>query len=147
MKAWHLTKRFIGAVTAAPSTSAEREEIRRILLPSEQNLFDLFGTADQRHALTVLYRFADFAPEAPVEARRAALLHDIGKVESGLGTVARVVATVVGARGVRFQRYHDHERLGVELLTAAGSDTVTLQLLRGEGDASLLTALQRADEI
>ncbi|MFM8957072.1 MAG: HD domain-containing protein, partial [Actinomycetota bacterium] len=93
------------------------------------------------------YRFADFAPEAPVEARRAALLHDIGKVESGLGTVARVMATIVGPHGARFRRYHDHERLGVELLTAAGSDTVTLQLLRGEGDAALLGALRRADEI
>ena len=54
-----------------------------------------------------------------------ALLHDVGKLESGLGTLARVVATIVGPRTARFRRYHDHERIGADLLVAAGSTPVT----------------------
>jgi len=147
MNVWHLTKRFVGAATASPLTNAEREMIGAILMPSERRLFDRFGSADQRHALSVLHRFDASAPTAPTEARRAALLHDIGKVESGLGTCLRVVAAIVGPRGGRLRRYHDHERIGVDLLVAAGSSELTIRLLRGEGDASLLAALREADEI
>jgi hypothetical protein len=75
------------------------------------------------------------------------LLHDIGKVESPLGTMARVVATILGPRGEAFRRYHAHESRGVELLVAAGSDALTVSLLRGDADPALVAALRRADAI
>jgi hypothetical protein len=74
----------------------------------------------------------------------AALLHDVGKVESGLGTLARVGATLAalglgrrrlltwasrGGRGriaARLARYLDHDRIGAELLAAAGSDPLVV---------------------
>jgi hypothetical protein len=64
----------------------------------------------------------------------AALLHDVGKVESGLGTFARVGATLVAAgvgrkrlarRSGRLGRYVRHDALGGDLLEAAGSDPLT----------------------
>jgi putative nucleotidyltransferase with HDIG domain len=61
----------------------------------------------------------------------AALLHDIGKVDAGLGTFRRVVATIV-APGDRSRRYRDHERLGAAMLRALGSDERTVRIVAGE---------------
>ena len=73
------------------------------------------------------------AATRPVVA--AALLHDVGKVEAGLGTLARVPATLLGlvagrerassGRG-RVARYLRHDAIGAELLTAAGADALTV---------------------
>jgi hypothetical protein len=147
MKLWHLAKRTIGSLTAAPLTDSERREMRALLSMGEAEVFERLTTADQRHALHVLRRFDGFAPHAPQTARRAALLHDIGKVESPLGTMARIVATIVGPHGRAFRRYHSHEVRGIELLVAAGSDALTLATLRGDADVVLVDALRRADEI
>lgn len=65
-----------------------------------------------------------------------ALLHDVGKSASSLGTFGRVVATVVGPRSMRLRRYHDHEAIGAEMAAGAGSDTVTVALIRGTGPAA-----------
>ena len=61
-------------------------------------------------------------------ARRwpAALLHDVGKLQSGLGTTGRVLATVVGPRTGRFREYHDHEAIGADLAAAAGAAPATV---------------------
>ena len=73
-----------------------------------------------------------------------ALLHDVGKVPSGLGTWGRVVATLVGGRTRRFRQYHDHEQIGANLAAQAGSDPVTVALIRGTGPAA--ADLQAADD-
>jgi response regulator RpfG family c-di-GMP phosphodiesterase len=149
---WHLTKRLVGAAVAQPLRSTEVNEVAAILTPAELQLFKQLSTSDQRHALHVLRRFDAFVAEAlhvtpPIAARRAALLHDIGKVQAPLGTLLRVVATVVGPRTASFRRYHEHEAIGVTMLEHAGSDVTTLMLLRGQGDAQLLAVLRRADAI
>ena len=61
------------------------------------------------------------------------MLHDIGKLDSGLGTVGRVVASVVGPRTQRLRRYHDHEAIGAAWLAAGGSDPMTVRLVGGGG--------------
>jgi putative nucleotidyltransferase with HDIG domain len=149
---WHLTKRLVGAAVAQPLHSTEVNEVAAILTPAELQLFTQLSTADQRHALHVLRRFDAFVGEAlhvtpPVAARRAALLHDIGKVQAPLGTLMRVVATMVGPLTAAFRRYHEHETIGVAMLEQAGSDPTTVMLLRGQGDAQLVAALRRADAI
>jgi len=147
MSTGHLVRRFFGSLTATRLSAHEVETVRQILLPAEATLFFEFGPADQRHALVVLGRFDVLQPTAPLPARRAALLHDIGKVRAPLGTFARVLATLFGPRTARFAEYLDHERHGVELLRNAASDSETLALLRGEGDPVLRSALKEADEI
>ena len=144
---WHLIKRFFSSVTASVLSSEELAEVAAVLLPAEKALFVRLTKSDQRHALQVLRRFDRIVPSAPMVARRAALLHDIGKPESGLGTTKRVVATVAGARSQRFRAYHDHEQIGADLLIAAGSDPRTVKLVRGEGDIRHVDALRRADAI
>ena len=144
---WHLIKRFVGSITASRLSSSENVEIVATLLPAEYALFLRLATSDQRHALHVLRRFDRLVPSAPVAARRAALLHDIGKLESGLGTAKRVVASVAGSWSRRFRAYHDHERIGAELLSGVGSDPQTVMLVRGEGDSAHAAALRRADAL
>jgi putative nucleotidyltransferase with HDIG domain len=149
---WHLTKRLVGAVIAKRLSTVEVNEVAAILAPAELQLFEQLGTADQRHALQVLGRFDAFVANdlrvaPPVVARRAALLHDIGKVQAPLGTVMRVVATVVGPRTAAFRRYHEHETVGIAMLEQAGSDPTTVMLLRGQGDTQLVATLRRADAI
>ncbi|NDE20750.1 MAG: hypothetical protein EBZ98_03745, partial [Actinobacteria bacterium] len=102
---WHLIKRFFGSITASPLSAGEQAELVAMLLPAEYALFVRLATSDQRHALHVLRRFDRLVPAAPVAVRRAALLHDIGKLEAGLGTARRVAATVIGPRTKAFRAY------------------------------------------
>ena len=64
-----------------------------------------------------------------------ALLHDVGKIECGLGTWGRVAASVVGGRTERFRTYQDHEHVGSRLAAAAGSDPATVELIDERGPA------------
>jgi hypothetical protein len=126
---------------------------------------------DRRHAVGVARRVA--AALGPAEATppvlAAALLHDVGKVDAGLGTLGRVPATALGvvsghrqaarwaqARGPlgRVGRYLDHSRIGAELLEQAGSDPLTVRWAaehhlppeRWGMPARVATALKAADD-
>ena len=108
-------------------------------------MWERMGDVDRRHSILVARRFVAARPEATRVEIAGALLHDVGKVESGLGTFGRVAATVVGARGRRFRRYHDHEAIGARRAAAAGSDPVTVALIEGRGPAA--PALAAADHL
>lgn len=144
---WHLVKRFIASVTAQPLDPHERRIVADLLLAGEHALFLRLGTPDQRHAMLVLARFDALLPGAVPQARRAALLHDIGKVSAHLGTWQRVLVALVGGRTAGFRRYLDHERIGAELLTRAGSDAATVGFVHGKGDAAIVGALRAADDV
>ena len=141
----HLARRWARAVSRREPSDDDVAVVRAVLLPAEMDLWSRLRVEDRRHSIEVLYRFDERAVGAPRAARAAALLHDIGKLESDLGVLARVLATVVGPRGHRFARYHDHERLGVDLLVSTGSDAETVELVAGRGDHA--PALADADDI
>ena len=87
-------------------------------------------------------------PGATQPELRASLLHDIGKMQSNLGVLGRVVATLVGRRGERFTAYHDHELIGSQMLRNINSDLVTVSLVAGvasEDIADALSDLREAD--
>jgi hypothetical protein len=142
----HLVRRFARALSSAPPATADEAWAADHLLPGELALWRHMSNPDRRHAIDVARRFATARPQAVRAEMAAALLHDVGKVRSGLGTGARVVATVVGPRTPRFRLYHDHEQLGVGMLRDAGSDPVTISVLVGES-AAAAAALLAADEI
>lgn len=141
----HLSRRFVGSLSRRPP--AERDEVwaASFLRPPEQRLWSSMSPTDRRHTIEVARRFESLRPAATRAEMAAALLHDVGKVDSGLGTISRVVATVIGPRGRRYRAYHDHERRGADRLEVAGSDPVTVALVRGEGPATM--ALRDADDV
>lgn len=131
----HLARRFVGSLSRRPPTAADEAWVDRLLSRRERALWGRMGSADRRHSIEVARRFVAIRPAATRPELAAALLHDVGKVESGLGPFGRVVATVVGARQARFRRYHDHEAIGARLAAAAGADPVTVALIEGRGPA------------
>ncbi|HNJ97088.1 MAG TPA: HD domain-containing protein [Ilumatobacteraceae bacterium] len=141
----HLAKRFVLSLSRTEPAPADVDWVLSQLLPAEAELWQRMMLQDRRHALLVARRFVERRPTASRDEVAGALLHDIGKVDCTLGSVARVVATIIGPRGERFRRYHDHERIGAELLRAAGSSAVTIDLVEGRGPAA--SALADADDV
>lgn len=144
----HLVSRFFGAVSGAQPSLEDLTEVELLLLDSEFLLWRKLPTMDQRHSIAVLRRFLSLRPSATQPEMRAALLHDIGKIQSNLGVLGRVVATLVGRRGERFTAYHDHEKIGSEMLQHINSDLVTIRLVAGSDQSDIagaLSALRVAD--
>jgi hypothetical protein len=141
----HLVRRFVGSLSRRPPSAADEGWVRDGLADGEWALWEQMAVADRRHSVLVARRFIERRPSATRAEMAGALLHDVGKIDAGLGTLARVVATLVGPRTDRFRRYHDHEHIGAELLESAGSDPVTVALVRGSGDA--FVDLRAADDI
>jgi hypothetical protein len=137
----HLTRRFFGSLRPGGPSAADDMWACSKLLPSEVELWRRMPNADQRHAAGVargVERALGVEATRPVLA--AALLHDVGKIESGLGVYGRVVATLCGmfvghdaakgwtrSRGFtrRVGLYLQHPDLGGDLLGMAGSDRLT----------------------
>jgi hypothetical protein len=146
----HLARRFLGSLSRRPPNVDDEGWAIGWLSPGEVALWQRMGNADRRHAIEVARRFTARRPQAGRPEVAGVLLHDVGKVDSALGPIERVVATVVGPRRSRgrYARYHDHEAIGADLCVAAGSDPLTAAVVRGEGAPDeLLTALHEADEI
>ncbi len=134
-KLWHLAARFFTSLSNEPPSEETEAWVARWLLPGEQALWDQMSNQDRRHSALVGQRFAAMDPDASRELVAGALLHDVGKIECGLGTYSRVLATIVGPRGRRFTAYHDHEVIGAEMAYAAGSAPATVELIAGDGPA------------
>jgi hypothetical protein len=155
----HLARRFLGSLSRRPPSPDDHAWAAAHLLTGEEPIWAAMATADRRHAVEVARRLvAEVGPDTPRPVVAAALLHDCGKNDSGLGTVGRVAATLwigfVGraraARGNgRVARYTRHEPIGAAMLAAAGSDPITVALVGGRSDAppAALTALRAADEM
>jgi hypothetical protein len=141
----HLTRRFVGSLSRRPPSPREEEWARSFLSPWERDLWNRFRHPDRRHAIDVARRFVALRPESTSDEVAGALLHDIGKVESDLGTFGRVAATVIGPRTDRFRLYRAHELVGAQMLRRAGSSGVTIELVQGGGPAA--SALRAADDV
>ncbi|HKA03691.1 MAG TPA: hypothetical protein VKD67_05160 [Acidimicrobiales bacterium] len=156
--ATHLVRRFFGSLSTAAPAPDDEAWAESFLLDRERAVWRRMANQDRRHAVGVARRVADSLgadPPRPVVA--AALLHDCGKVDAGLGTFARVGATVAisvtgrdrAGRGEgRVARYARHESIGAAKLRAAGSEPVTIALVGGTADApsELLALLRAADD-
>lgn len=146
MSAGHLVRRFFGSLSRRPPGPDDAGWAEEQLLPAEGDLWRRMSAADRRHAVGVARRVeAALGAEATRPVLAAALLHDVGKVAAGLGTYGRVVATLSAAvagrdtarlwsqtRGFtrRVGLYVRHEELGAEMLEVAGSDALTVALVR-----------------
>jgi hypothetical protein len=96
----HLARRFFGALHPGGPAPGEVEWVRGILDDAEFALWSQLPGHDRRHSVGVARR-VDAALAGTAEAGdwrwlAAALLHDVGKLDAGLGVLARVGATVAG---------------------------------------------------
>ena len=141
----HLTKRFVGSLSRRPPTAADEQWAKSFMAPWEIALWRRMSNADRRHAIMVARRFDALRGDPSGDEMVGALLHDVGKLDSGLGTFGRVAATAVGPRTARFRTYHDHEAIGARWLQEQGSSAATVALIRREGPAA--PALEQADDL
>ena len=130
----HLARRFVTALDPRGPAAADEAWVAGVLSPGERGLWARMSGPDRRHAVGVARRAAAArGPRAERPVLAAALLHDVGKIESGLGTLARVPATVAGmvarervsAGGGRVARYLRHDAIGARLLREAGAHPLT----------------------
>ena len=142
----HLASRFFGSLRPGGPPPPDEAWATSLLLPDELALWRRMSGPDRRHAVGVARRTESALP--PPVARpilAAALLHDVGKVSSGLGPLRRALATLAGMAvshdtAVGWQarpgplgragRYLCHDTIGADLLAAAGSDLLTVAWAR-----------------
>ena len=141
----HLVRRFVGSLSDAAPPAADDAWATSFMTDAEAELWHRLSNVDRRHAVEVARRFAERRPSASREEMAAACLHDVGKLEAGLGTFGRVMATVIGPRTARFRTYHDHEEIGARWLDDGGSSPVTVALVRRQGPAT--ADLEAADDL
>lgn len=143
---WHLTKRFVGSLRPGGPRRRDVEWVGSVLSDAELDLWRRMSGPDRRHSAAIgreVHQRLDDRATRPVLA--AALLHDVGKIDAGLGTWGRVVATLsariagpetadywVRSRGFtrRVGLYLLHPRLGGDMLEMAGSDPLTVAWTR-----------------
>jgi hypothetical protein len=142
----HLISRFFGSLLPGGPGADDDAWAVSSLLPGEVELWRRMSGADRRHAVGVARRTtAELGKEATRPVIAAALLHDVGKIESGFGPWRRAIATVLGFLGgrdraerwqeghtllARVGRYLCHDAIGADLLTAAGSEPLTVAWAR-----------------
>lgn len=142
----HLVTRFFGSLSPLPLSAEDDVWVRRHLNDGEQALWRQMSRADRKHAAGVARGVAELlGDQATRPVLAAAALHDVGKLDAGLGTVGRALATILhglaGRERVRswrprngFRRrcalYLDHPRLGGDRLALAEADPLTVAWAR-----------------
>ena len=101
MKLAHLSGRFVRALWPGSPRAEDLAWVESVLTPAGFVQFRRQPNHDQRHAVGVAReverRLAGTEYAGDPRWLSAALLHDIGKLDSRLGRLGRVVATVSGA--------------------------------------------------
>jgi hypothetical protein len=139
MKPVHLARRFVRALWPGRPRPQHAAWVESILEPNELALWRELPRHDQRYTIRVArlveQRLAGTEFAGDPRWLAAALLHDVGKLDAGLGVVGRSVATVLGAVGGRarvdrwarasgFRRrvawYLRHDERGAARIRAAG---------------------------
>ena len=142
----HLVHRFFGSLRPGGPPERDLTWVESTLSLQEIALWKRMSGPDRRHSAQVARDVhARLAERATAPVLAAALLHDVGKIDSRLRTYGRVVATlttkIVGrdevlgwrrSRGLhrRIALYVDHPAIGGDLLELAGSDPLTVAWAR-----------------
>lgn len=139
---FHLAKRFWFSLKPKRLSEENLYWTRSHLSENEFAYWEKLSLADQRHSFLVAKQAEYEIGKQGKEFIAAALLHDIGKLESGFGTFGRVFATLCcflfplremekwteRTKGLRRRLvdYAKHPALGAELLRGIGSQQQTI---------------------
>jgi putative nucleotidyltransferase with HDIG domain len=166
VKLAHLSGRFVRALWPGPPRAADVAWVEGVLTPDGFVHFRRQPNHDQRHAIGVARdvqaRLADTPYADDPQWLSAALLHDIGKLDSRLGVYGRVVATVSGSVAGRehadawsessgFTRrvglYLRHAELGADRIRIVGEPEEAARWAAAHHDASTWSELDIPDEV
>ena len=136
---FHLGRRFVRALWPGPPRERDVAWVASILQSGELRLWRSLPNHDQRYTIRVAKLVEERLAGTEFAGQKrwlaAALLHDVGKLDAGLGVFGRSVATVMGAAagparvdrwaqtsGVRRQAawYLHHDERGADRIRAAG---------------------------
>ena len=96
----HLVRRFLGALSPARPKAADVEWVGEVLTADEMTVWRRLPRHDRRHSIRVARdveaALADTEYAGDPRWIEAALLHDVGKLDAGLGVLGRVGATLAG---------------------------------------------------
>jgi hypothetical protein len=127
----HLSHRFFEVLGARPLDEIETLLAREWLGADLWPVFAGQQTADQRHGFNAGKKLAGTVRRDLVVA---AMLHDVGKVDSSLRVIGRTFATVLMSLRLpmtaRMRRYRDHGALGALKLESAGAPTIAVLFSR-----------------
>lgn len=141
MNLLHLARRFFTSIRPVSMNAADEAWLLSLLSPAEVELYRAQPLQDRLHAVACALAVRELGDDISV----ASALHDVGKSEARLGTMARVGATVVGAvvpvrvldgwlgsPGVRcaIATYKRHDVRGADALARAGSSELTVAWAR-----------------
>src|SRR5262245_5006811 len=94
-RARHLVRRFLGSLRPGGVRAADVEWVRVTLTDVEFGVWQRLGRADSRESVVVARAteraLAGTEFEGDTRWVAAALLHDVGKLDAGLGTYGRAV--------------------------------------------------------
>ena len=129
----HLARRFFGSWRARRPDAESQRLVAALLSPREADVFWAQPVPDLDHAVRSAAAVLHTRPDR-TDWARAALLHDVGKRHSGLGTMGRSIAAALSlikipVRG-RFRRYLDHAELGAIELEQLGCDEFVVSFAR-----------------
>jgi hypothetical protein len=139
MASWsHLAGRFFRALRPGGPLVADVAWVRVVLEPAELALWERLPAHDRRHTVDVARKVEALLRGTPhagdTRWPAAALLHDVGKLASGLSVYGRVVATLAGMVGGwrlsaweefrgfrrRISQYLRHGEIGADMIRMAG---------------------------
>lgn len=142
----HLVRRFVGTVRPRRLPSEAEAWARSFLSAAELNLWDRLSAADRVHSITVARLVIDdLGVDVDDDVVVAALCHDAGKGVARLGTVGRVVATLIApvvsdATAARLAwrsgwlgrvgMYLRYPGIGADLLAEGGSEDLVVTWAR-----------------
>ena len=169
----HLAKRFFGSLRRRELDNRQEAYVASVLSTAEYELWSSQSRADRYHTFVVaqclqleLQNDKRLASGDTQWVISAGLLHDIGKIDSNLGTLARVAATLAGVMmpttvlngwhhksGLRqrINSYLNHAEVGAQMLQSVRSDARVVTWARGHhqprGDTppEIAQLLKRAD--
>lgn len=167
----HLIKRFVHSLTKLNKDDEAESILFSVLSEKERQLFEQQSTTDQKHGFRSSRRLVEIEGQgAHPDLVIAAALHDVGKTESQLGVLGRVVATCVATlcglgrvhawgdkrRGTMLNRisiYVTHPEIGAKMLEEAGSNELAITWARDHHKAleesaieeTLFATLSKAD--
>lgn len=125
----HLARRLFASLRQVEPSAADEALARGSLDEQALELWLQQAPGDRRHSAAVAHQVVRAAGDEPVPdwVVIAALLHDVGKVDTGLGIGGRVVAGVlklvrVGRFPGRIGRYLRYPEIGAAMLVDAGCD-------------------------